>query len=138
MHTKRKDELEPTVMTTRVVLTILVAAVAGWMVFDASHAFVTGDYVTPRTGEYAGRLGPWASLLERVGIDPRSTPVKVGFLVYGLVYLALLAAFLFDRRYAWHGLVACALVGLLYLIAGTILNVVVLVILARKSMRARS
>jgi hypothetical protein len=26
------------------------------------HALFTGDYVTPSTGEYAGKLGPWAGL----------------------------------------------------------------------------
>ena len=115
----------------RALLVLLVLSVAGWMIFDGTHALVTGDYVTPKSGEYAGKLGPWAALLETAGVDPRSTPVKVGFIAYGLVYLAFLIAFLMRRGRAWHGLVVCASIGLLYLVAGTVLNALVLVLLLR-------
>jgi hypothetical protein len=29
-----------------------------WLAFDGAHALITGDYVTPKTGRYAGQLGP--------------------------------------------------------------------------------
>ena len=34
---------------------------AGWLAFDGGHALVTGDYVTPNEGPYAGQLGPWSA-----------------------------------------------------------------------------
>lgn len=46
---------------------------SGWMAFDGMRALLVGDYVTPRSGPYAGQLGPWARLVSAVGIEPRST-----------------------------------------------------------------
>ena len=53
------------------VLVALVLFEAGWMAFDGAHALVTGDYVTPSTGSYAGQLGPWADVVSAAGIGPR-------------------------------------------------------------------
>lgn len=55
------------------IVVVLAAVNAGWMLFDGSRALVVGDYVTPSTGEYARQLGPWATLVEAVGLDPCST-----------------------------------------------------------------
>ena len=65
----------------------LALAEAGWMAFDGIRALVVGDYVTPRSGSYAGQLGPWARLVSAVGIGPRSTLMKAVFAVYGLAWL---------------------------------------------------
>jgi hypothetical protein len=40
------------------IIVLLVAFTAGWMLFDGTRALIVGDYVTPKTGKYAGRLGP--------------------------------------------------------------------------------
>jgi len=37
----------------------LAAVEAGWMLFDGSRALIVGDYVTAKSGPYAGQLGPW-------------------------------------------------------------------------------
>jgi hypothetical protein len=52
---------------------VLAVLEAGWMVFDGARALVVGDYVTPSSGEYAGKLGPWAGLASALGVEPRST-----------------------------------------------------------------
>lgn len=49
---------------------------ASWMAFDGTRALIVGDYVTPKTGAYAGQLGPWANVVQRLGIHPRSTSMK--------------------------------------------------------------
>jgi hypothetical protein len=36
----------------------LVLLNGGWMAFDGGRALMLGDYVTPRTGQFAGQLGP--------------------------------------------------------------------------------
>ena len=56
----------------------------GWLAYDGGYVLVTGEYVTPHTGEFAGQLGPWSKLVSRVGIDPRSTLMKSIHLVLGL------------------------------------------------------
>jgi hypothetical protein len=53
------------------VIVILVIFAAAWMLFDGTRALILGDYVTPKSGEYAGRLGPWSILVKAIGIEPR-------------------------------------------------------------------
>ena len=91
---------------TGYVVVVLVIFNAGWMLFDGTRALIVGDYLTPRTGDRAGRLGPWARVVSAVGLDPRSTPVKLAFVVYG-----------------------AAALGLWYLPVGMAINAVVLVLL---------
>jgi hypothetical protein len=102
------------------VLTALIALTGGWMAFDGAHALLTGDFVTPRSGDHAGELGPWSHIPRAFGVDPRSTHVRLFFLGFGLAYLAALAAFLLRRTGAWAALAACAAVALLYLPIGTL------------------
>ena len=48
------------------------------------------------TGDYAridGELGPWAGLVEAVGLDAESTPMKIVFVVYGCAQLAAAAGY---------------------------------------------
>ncbi|HZM76544.1 MAG TPA: hypothetical protein VFC19_12505 [Candidatus Limnocylindrales bacterium] len=111
------------------VLSAPVLAVGGWMVFDGARALLVGDYVTPKQGDHAGRLGPWANLVSAVGLQPRSTAVKLIFVVYGLCYLAALAVFLLGVPGSWWALLITALAGLWYLPIGTVANLVVVALL---------
>lgn len=113
----------------RIGIALAVVLTAGWMVFDGAHALVTGDYVTPKSGAYAGQLGPWAAPLRLAGIEPRNTGVKIFFVAFGLTYLAALAAFLRNHRTGRFALGLCAVVTLLYLPFGTVLSAAVLAIL---------
>lgn len=36
---------------------ILGVILGSWLLFDGTRALVVGDYVTPRSGKYAGQLG---------------------------------------------------------------------------------
>ena len=56
---------------------LLIASTAGWMVFDGTRALILGDYVTPQTGDFAGRLGPWSNLVQAVGIEPSINVSKI-------------------------------------------------------------
>lgn len=117
-------------------LVVLVAGLeAGFMLFDGARALIVGDYLTPSSGEYAGRLGPWARLVGRVGIDPRSAGMKWLFVVYGLVWLGVLVAFALGWRWAWWATAALAAGSLWYLVPGTVLSAVTLVLLVLPGMR---
>ncbi len=111
------------------IVIVLAALTGGWMLFDGARALVVGDYVTPATGEYAGRLGPWSKLVETVGIQPRSTLMKSIFVVYGLATLVMAACFALGLPWAWWGLLVTAVSGLWYLPIGTVTNLVTLVLL---------
>jgi hypothetical protein len=120
----------------RWIVLVLAVAAAGWMLFDGMRALVVGDYVTPASGPYAGQLGPWASLLETLGIDPRATAMKLFFVSYGAAWLGVTVAFARRMPWAWWGMIVFAAASLWYLVIGTVSSVVQIALLL--VMRARS
>ena len=118
--------------------TVLVLALleAGWLTFDGGRALLVGDYVTARSGPYAGQLGPWSKLVSAVGIEPRSTLMKGIHVVLGVTWLAIAAGFAAGRPWAWTGMLVCAVLGLWYLPFGTLLGLAQIVLLL--VMRARA
>lgn len=113
----------------RFLIIFLVILSAGWMLFDGSRALIVGDYVTPKSAKYAGQLGPWAKIMEAVGISPRSTLMKLIFVLYGLAYLTIMTAFLLNVSWAWWGMIIMAVLGLWYLPFGTLINILIIVLL---------
>ncbi len=111
------------------VIVILVGFTAAWMLFDDSRALITGDYVTPTSGEYANQLGPWSNLVRAIGIEPRSTLMKLIFVGYGLTALVLLACFVFGLSWARTALMIVCILGLWFLPIGTITNLISLILL---------
>lgn len=93
------------------------------------RALFVGDYVTPSSGEYAGQLGPWADLVSSTGLEPRSTPIKWTFVIYGLIALFMVAFFTMRLRWAWWGMVGVCVLGLWYLPFGTLANIINLALL---------
>jgi hypothetical protein len=102
---------------------------AGWMVFDGARALMVGDYVTPSTGEHAGQLGPWTGIVESLGLEPRSTLMKLVFVVYGAAWLAVVACFALDHRWARGAMLVAAVGSLWYLWVGTVTSAIVIVLL---------
>lgn len=105
---------------------VLIILTAGWMVFDGTRALVVGDYVTPGSGPHAGQLGPWAGVVQAIGIAPRSPAMKLIFVGYGLAYLAVLMAWLMHKPWARTALLVVAVLGLWNLPVGTGANLVVI------------
>ena len=118
------------------VVVALVLVGGGWMAFDGGRALIVGEYVTPKTGQHSGGLGSWSKVVEAVGIEPRSTLMKCVFLVYGLAYLAATVAFVLGVREAWWAIGVLAVLGLWYLPFGTVINIIVLVLLALPPLRS--
>ena len=114
-------------------LTWIVAAlalvVAGWLAFDGIHALVTGDYVTPSSGEYAGQLGPWAGFISAIGVEPRSTLMKTVHVLLGSTWIVVIVGFVMGKPWAWRGMLVCAVLVLWYLPFGTLLGAVEMVLL---------
>jgi len=110
----------------------------GWLAFDGGRALVVGDYVTPSSGEYAGRLGPWAKVVSAVGIEPRSTAMKSIHVVLGVVWLAVMVCFALGLEWAWSGMLVCAVLSLWYLPFGTLLSIVQIVLLLLPVLRPGS
>ncbi len=106
-----------------------------WLTFDGGHALLVGDYVTPRSGQYAGQLGPWAKVVSAIGIEPRSTLMKSIHLVLGLAWIVVMICFALGLPWAWSGMLVCAVLGLWYLPFGTILSVIQIILLLLPALR---
>ena len=99
------------------------------MAVDGSRALLMGSYITPSSGEHSGRLGPWASVVRALGLNPEATGVKVAFLVFGLVWLIAATGFVLTASWAWTMMLIVALATLWYLIPGTVISALVLILL---------
>lgn len=120
----------------RWVIIVLAVAEAGFMVFDGVRALTLGDYLTPSSGEYAGQLGPWSSVVGSVGLDPRSSTMKWIFVAYGTTWLVVIVAFALEQAWAWWAMAALAIGSLWYLIPGTLISVLILVLLMLPGVRS--
>ena len=101
----------------------------GFMAFDGIRAFTTGDYIRPESGEYAGQLGPWSEVVDWVGIDPESGLMKSIFVLWGLSGLFLTMAFVLNYKWAKNGLLIVSAASLWYLMPGTILSALQIILL---------
>jgi hypothetical protein len=113
----------------RRVIFILAFLQASWMTSDGLRAFIAGDYATPRSGEYAGQLGPWAKLVSVIGIRPRSTLMKSIFVVYGVVWLAVILCFILRFPWADWAMLLAAAGSLWYLWTGTVSSTIQIALL---------
>ena len=114
----------------RIAILILGGILGLWLTFDGTRALVTGEYVTPKTGPYAGQLGHWAKVVRAVGIDPKSTGVNIAHVSIGLGWLVSLGGFAARADWARSALMACSVASLWYLPVGTLIGGVTLAILS--------
>lgn len=123
---------------TRWIVALAALANAGWFVFDGTYALFTGAYVSPSSGPWAGRLGPWADLVARVGVDPTSTEMKGAFVAYGIIWILLIPFYLVHVPLSRLAMLVMALGAAWYLPFGTILCAaqIFLILLPKKYAKA--
>jgi hypothetical protein len=107
----------------RIALVALALVEGAWMTFDGTRALIVGDYVTPSSGTHAGQLGPWNHVVGAVGIPPRSTAMKLIFVVYGLGWLIISLGFALHASWAAPAMLIAAIATLWYLPVGTIVAI---------------
>lgn len=117
------------------IVALLAFVEGGWLAFDGGHALVTGDYVTPSSGTYAGKFGPWSKLVLAVGLEPRSTSMKAIHLALGTIWIAMIICFVLRLPWAWTAMLVCAITGLWYLPFGTLLSIIQIVLLLLPTLR---
>jgi hypothetical protein len=122
----------------RRVVIILAFLQASWMTSDGLRAFIVGDYVIPKSGEYAGQLGPWAKLVSVVGVRPRSTLMKSTFVVYGVVWLAIILCYILNLPRAQWAMLLAAAGSLWYLWTGTVSSTIQIALLLLLKMQETS
>lgn len=110
---------------------------AGWMAFDGAHALITGNYVVPSEGEYEGQLGPWATLVAWIGLDPVGAPMRWALLLIGLTWLAVSFLYFLRPSSARTRIMATYCIATLwYLPVGALLSCLILVLLHLQSWQA--
>ena len=99
-----------------------------WMTYDGMRALIVGDFFAPRTGPYAGRLGPWRHVVSSLGIEPRGTLMKSAFVVYGVLWLGAAAAGAAGVAWAPQAVLALAVLTLWFLPFGTMVAALELIL----------
>lgn len=125
--------------TLRWIIIILAVLNFGFMTVDGSRALIVGDYFRPETGEYAGQLGPWATIVSAIGINPESGLMRGIFIAWGGLGLILTVSYAMRVRRADSALLFFNLASFWYLVAGTlssVLQVIFLLILRFKNKRS--
>ena len=113
---------------TRRITAGLSALLGAWMAFDGARALFPGDYVTPASGPHAGQLGPWASVVEAVGLAPRSEPVMFALLVIGLLWVGAAGGVLTRALWARRAIGVVVPLGVWYAPFGTVIALTVFVL----------
>jgi hypothetical protein len=108
----------------RLALLALGLVEGAWMTFDGTRALSMGDYVTPSSGAHAGKLGPWNHIVSAVGIPPRSTAMKLIFVVYGLGWLTITLGFTYHAAWVWRAMLIASIATLWYLPVGTVFGII--------------
>lgn len=113
----------------RAIIFFLAVSEAGWMAFDGARALSAGSLITPRSGPYAGQVGPWRLLVAPLGIAPNGRTMHWIFATYGCAWLAVALAFALREPWAWHAMIAAAICSLWFLPLGTALSIAQIVLL---------
>jgi hypothetical protein len=108
----------------------------GYIVVDGAKALATGDYITPGSGTHAGQLGPWAQLVRAIGISPHATGVRLLFVVLGAAWLVTAVAIGLEMPWGWIIGLIVAVATLWYLVPGTVISAVVLILLLATPLRS--
>lgn len=114
----------PPMQTLKWIVAALALIQGAWLTFDGTRAFITGDYVTPRSGPSAGQLGPWSKMVSAAGLEPRGSAMKSIHVVLGLSWLAALALWHFRPDIGWPSVLICSIATLWYLPVGTVLSLI--------------
>lgn len=101
----------------------------GYMTFDGAKALITGDYIRPQTGDYAGQLGPWTKLVEKIGVDPMSTFMKLLFVLFGLIGIGITVSFALNVSWAWKAMLIYNICSSWYLFFGTASSILQIILL---------
>ncbi len=104
----------------------------GYMFIDGLRGIIYGDYFRPGSGEYKGQLGPWSKAVRAIGINPESTLMMSIFVVLGILGLMLAIGVVRNTYWTHIGLLILSFLTLWYLIPGTVLSILIIVLLIIK------
>ncbi len=101
----------------------------GWLVFDGSLKLATGLY----SGENTVGLGPWASVVSLLGVSPDQMAIPLVLL--GILWLVNSALVIVGAQWRYERAILSGVLTLFYLIPGTIVSLVVILLSFRERRR---
>lgn len=110
------------------IIILLSFSIFGFMTYDGCRGLMVGDYLRPQSGEYAGKLGPWADIVKGVGINPESDLMKWTFIAWGSIGLFIMVSFAMNVRDSEKALLVISLLSLWYLNVGTATSILIIML----------
>ncbi len=101
-----------------------------WMVFDGARKLATGLY----TGEDTVGLGPWASIVSILGINPAD--MAIIFILLGTVWIVNGVIVVIGGPWRYERVIAMSLITLFYLVPGTLVSIATLALALKERRRA--
>ncbi len=102
-----------------------------WMVFDGARKLTTGLY----TGEETVGLGPWATVVSILGIDPAD--MAIIFILLGTAWIVNGVIVVIGGPGRYERVIAVSLLTSFYLVPGTLVSIVTLALAVRERGRLR-
>jgi hypothetical protein len=118
-----------TITIVKWLIVVLSLLNSGYMAYDGTRALVKGDYIRPKSGEYAGQLGPWSKLAEKIGIDPMSVFMKSVFVFFGIAGLIITVCFALEVPWSWKAMLVFNIACCWNLFFGTVSSVLQVILL---------
>jgi hypothetical protein len=111
------------------IIIILATLNFGYMTYYGSRALMMGSDMQTPIGEYAGNTCSWQDVVSVVGIVPGSTLMNYIFLIWGSLGLIIMVSYAMEVRNAQKALLIINVLSLWYLLPGTIISMLQIVLL---------
>jgi len=115
---------KPSLTTTAI--SILSFILGAWLLFDGTRKLVTGYY----TGEQTMGLGPWATIVTSIGVQPAD--MAFPFLFLGVIWIVNGIIVLLGANNRYERAIAISIVTLFYALPGTLVGAVTILFSLRE------
>ena len=115
---------KPSITTSTI--SILSFIIGAWLVFDGIHKLLTGYY----TGEQTIGLGPWATIVTAIGVQPAD--MALPFLFLGVIWIVNGIIVSLDANTRYERAIAISIVTLFYALPGTLVGAVTILLSLRE------
>jgi uncharacterized membrane protein HdeD (DUF308 family) len=115
---------KPSITTSTI--SILSLILGAWLVFDGIRKLLTGYY----TGEQTIGLGPWATIVSTIGVQPAN--MAIPFLFLGVIWIVNGIIVLLGANTRYERVIAISIVTLFYALLGTLIGAITILLSLRE------
>ena len=115
---------KPSITTSSITIVSLI--LGAWLIFDGARKLLTGYY----TGEQTLGLGPWATIVTAIGIQPAN--MAIPFLFLGAIWIVNGIIILLGAQTRYERAIAISIVTLFYALPGTLIGTITIILSLRE------